>query len=71
MSQFWNELPCVEQWYKWGIVLVGDGKQTRFGFDVWVKDAPFKSRFPYLFWVIVNPFGSVRVIMIYLFTRAT
>jgi hypothetical protein len=39
---------------------VGDGRRTKFSFDVWLKDAPLEIRFPSYFWFGTNHFSYVR-----------
>lgn len=46
VSQFWQGLHCVKDWYERGKGhIVGSGKQTRFWKDVWLEECPLKISF--------------------------
>lgn len=55
-SQFWRGLQKVKHWFKWGAIhKVGDGRSTRFRTDIWIGPTPFKTQFPILHSICIDP----------------
>ena len=45
-------------------ISVGSGASTLFWFNRWVGDRPLAARFPDLFFIVVDPWVSVKVALI-------